>query len=478
MPRLTLINTNRMLPPIAPVGLDYIAGAARAAGVAVDMVDLGLAVDPDRMLRQYFADHSPSLVGLSFRNVDDCFWPGGAWFVPELASLVGTIRRLTDAPMVLGGVGYSIFARQVLAYCGAEFGIHGDGEEAVPALFDELQGARRFARVGGLLWRQNGALHANPPAWPAHLNLSARRDTVDNAAYFRQGGQMGIETKRGCNRPCIYCADPLAKGTALRRRDPEEVADEFQALLAQGVDVFHLCDAEFNLPVEHARAVCEALIRRRLGERIRWYAYLAVVPFDGELAGDMRRAGCVGINFTSDTASPPMLAAYRQPHATDDLTSAVRLCRRHGITVMTDLLLGGPGETPETVAESIAFFKRLGPDCAGAALGIRLYPGAAVTSQLLAQGPLEANRGLHRRYAGPIDLLKPTFYVSPALGEHPARLVRDLIGGDARFFPPEDPAAPVEGSGPGYNYNENRDLVEAIAQGARGAYWDILRRFP
>ncbi len=476
MALLTLVNTNRMIPPIAPVGVDYVAGAARLAGAAVDVLDLGLATDADRALRGYFSAHSPRLVGLSFRNIDDCFWPGGAWFVPELAVLVQTIRTLTEAPIVLGGVGYSIFARQVLAYCGVEFGIHGDGEEALPALLDELQGAQRFERVGGLLWRHDGVLRANPPAWPTRLAIPTGRDAIDNAAYFRQGGQMGVETKRGCNRHCIYCADPLAKGTALRLRDPAEIADEFQSLLAQGVDVFHLCDAEFNLPVEHARDVCEALIRRRLGERMRWYAYLAVVPFDAELADRMRRAGCVGINFTSDAASPAMLAAYRQPHRPEDLASAVRLCRNQGIAVMTDLLLGGPGETPETVAESIDFFRQIDPDCAGAALGIRLYPETAVTARLAAEGTLETCPGIHRRYGGQIDLLKPTFYVSPALGERPARLICDLIAGDSRFFGPTDDVETGDVPDSGYNYNENCVLTEAIAQGARGAYWDILRQ--
>lgn len=475
---LTLINTNRMRPPIAPVGLDYIAGAVRRAGAAVDVVDLGLAAEPETMLRDYFDRHSPRLVGLSLRNVDDCFWPGCAWFVPELAATVRAVRALTDAPVVLGGVGFSIFARQVLEYCGADFGIRGDGEPSLPALLCELEGGRRYERVGGLLWQRGGELHANPPAWPRRLAVPTGRDAVDNAAYFRQGGQMGVETKRGCNRHCTYCADPLAKGIALRLRDPDDVAAEFQSLLAQGVDVFHLCDAEFNLPPDHARAVCDALIRRRLGERMRWYAYLAVVPFDAELARRMRRAGCVGINFTSDSASPTMLDAYRQPHRPDDLVAAVRWCREQKIAVMTDLLLGGPGETPATVAESIAFFKRLDPDCAGAALGIRLYPQTAVTTQLAAEGPLAANPGIHRRYEGPLDLLRPTFYVSPGLGDRPAELIRDLIAGDPRFFAPADDAEPAGEPVPGYNYSENHELVDAIARGARGAYWDILRRRP
>ena len=100
---LTLINTNRMVPPIGPIGLDYIVGAARKVGIKVDVVDLCLTDDPLKALQTYFASHSPQLVGLSFRNVDDCFWPSATWFVPDLTETIRTIKTITDAPIVVGG---------------------------------------------------------------------------------------------------------------------------------------------------------------------------------------------------------------------------------------------------------------------------------------------------------------------------------------------------------------------------------------
>jgi len=476
---ITLVNANRMIPPIAPVGLDYVAGAARRAGLEVAILDLCLDPVPIRTLTDHFRHCSPELVGVSFRNVDDCFWPGSAWFVPDLVDLVEKIRRHSDAPIVLGGVGYSIFARELLLRSGADFGIRGDGEQAMVALAKELRNGRRFMSVPGLLWRENGDVHENPAAWPERWSAPSGRDAVDNAAYFRLGGQMGVETRRGCPRGCLYCADPLAKGPRSRLRDPAETADEIESLAAQGVDVLHLCDSEFNIPYDHALAVCEAWIRRRLGERVRWYAYLAVVPFDANLARAMRRAGCVGINFTADSAHAELLRAYGQPHGADDLAEAVRLCRAEGIAVMLDLLLGGPGETPHTVAQTLDRVRRIGPDCAGAALGIRLYPGTRMTARIASAGPMETNPGIRRRYDGPIDLLRPTFYISPALGERPAQLVRDLIGDDPRFFAPADESPTAESANAprrDHNYNDNQRLAQAIAAGARGAYWDILRK--
>jgi radical SAM superfamily enzyme YgiQ (UPF0313 family) len=342
----------------------------------------------------------------------------------------------------------------------------------------EIAGRGHFENVPGLVWRQAGEMRANPPAWPEKLSLPTARDNVDNFAYFQSGGQGAVETKRGCDRRCLYCADPLAKGPHVRRRDPREVADEFASLLAQEVDVLHLADAEFNVPREHALAVCEELIRRRMGEKVRWYAYMAVQPFDAALADAMKQAGCVGINFTADAAAEAMLATYRQPHRREDLATVARLCRERGIAVMLDLMLGGPGETPETAGDTINFVKRIDPDCAGAALGIRIYPGTAMHERLLAEGPPEANPNLRRWYEGPVDFLRPNFYIARTLGERPATLVRDLIGGDPRFFEPaEEPAPGIAAADAGsYNYSDNTPLVQAIRKGERGAYWHILQR--
>lgn len=476
---LTLVNTNMILPPIGPIGLDYIAATARNVGIDTDILDLCLSDNPARTLRNYFDNHSPQLVGLTFRNVDDCFWPSAQWFVPDLADTVKTIRTMTDAPIVIGGVGFSIFAEQIVKYTAADFGIHGDGDQAIVSLYNQLEGKKHFGQVPGLIWRKGEKLLCNKPAWPSQLSLPTSRDVIDNFSYFKRGGQCGLETKRGCNRPCLYCADPLAKGPTIRLRGPSEVADEAVALLAKGIDVLHFCDSEFNIPQSHALAVCEEFIRRSLGKRLCWYTYMAVVTFDAALAEAMRKAGCVGINFTGDSASAAMLKTYRQPHLKEDLASAVRLCRDNGIKVMIDLLLGGPGETPETVAETIAFIKQIDPDCAGAPLGVRIYPGTEMAQIVATEGPLETNQNLKRKYTGPVDFFKPTFYISASLGDEPAKLVCDLIAADKRFFEPmlENPPQTAGSSIPtDHNYNDNAQLTEAIKAGARGAYWDILHK--
>jgi tryptophan 2-C-methyltransferase len=470
---LTLINTNTMQPAIAPVGIDYIAGAAKKAGIETDYVDLCLADNRDVTLKDYFSKHNPELVGLSFRNVDDCFWPSCQWFVPKLAEQIKTIRKLTDAPIVVGGVGFSIFAPRIVEYTKADFGIRGDGEQAIIDLYEQVLNRRQLEKVPGLTWWQDDKVLTNKPVWLEPLSLSTSRDTVDNVTYFNRGGQLGIETKRGCGHNCIYCADRISKGTFVRVRKPAEVADEIESLFTREINVLHICDSEFNVSRNHAYAVCEELIRRGLGKHLKWYAYMAVIPFDAELAAIMRKAGCVGIDFTGDSGCDAMLGAYHQRHTRQDLANAVKWCKDNGITVMIDLIFGGPGETPASVRESIDFIKQINPDCAGAPLGVRVYPGTDMAITAAAEGPMETNPNIKRKYSGPVDLFRPTFYISHLMGQNPARLIKDFIAGDKRFFEPIDEA---DAALTDHNYNDNTELVDAIKTGSRGAYWHILHK--
>jgi len=473
-----------MKPAIAPLALDYLAGALARAGYEAAVVDLNLAADPHQALEDFFAARTAVAVGLTFRNSDDCFWPSGASFVPRLREIVAEVKGLTDAPVVLGGNGFSLFPAPILKACDCSFGIEGDGEEALVQLVRAFERGSGLEDVPGLVRRIGGReeYRCNPPHRPAPLSLSTTRDVVDNRRYFEEGGQMGVETKRGCPNRCTYCADPLSKGSRVRTRSPKEVGDEVESLLRQGIDVLHLCDSEFNIPPDHALAVCRELIRRGLGDRVRWYTYASIIPFADELARAMREAGCIGINFGADSANAQMLSAYGRSHRKPDIAAAVRLCRQHGIRVMLDLLLGGPGETEATVGETIAFMKEIGPDCVGSALGVRVYPGTALARQVMAEGALSRNPNLRRAGASASEhdhtadataaLLQPTFYISEALGENPAGLVKEIIAGDQRFFEPTE----EQGMPENYNYNQNLLLIEAIKNGARGAYWDILQQ--
>ena len=470
-PPVLLVNPNLMKPPVTPVGLDHIGQHLRLAGFDVRVLDLALEADLaaalDRELSREWL-----LVAVSVRNIDDSFAASRDFCLERTRTIVAAIRARTDAPVVLGGVGFSLFPQATLAYCDVRYGIRGEGEEPLSRLARCLADGRSPSRVPGLLVRRDGHLVVDNPPFRHDLAVlpAWRRDVVDNARYLAEGGQVGFETKRGCPNACAYCADPVAKGARVAARSPRQVADELEGLARRGIDVFHTCDAEFNVPRDHALAVCQELARRRLGRRIRWYAYAIPDGFDDELADAMARAGCVGVDFTADHADEGMLAALGRSHTPDDLRCAAAACLKKGLAWMFDLLLAGPGETRETIRHTIDFMKEVGPDRVGTSLGVRLYPGTPLVERLQAEGPLADNPSVF----GIEDnetLLRPVYYVEHRLGEDVDDYVRELIAGDDRFLFPSGNTSTEN-----YNYNDNSLLAAAIRKGARGAFWDILRR--
>ncbi|MBI2957221.1 MAG: radical SAM protein [Chloroflexi bacterium] len=467
-----LVNANTVRPPVAPVGLEYAGHALLAAGIPLEVVDLAFEPDWKAALARATAG-GPLAVGITVRNTDDCCFATGRSFLPWIAEVVAEAKRTTDAPVVLGGVGFSTAPQDVLAATGGDLGVHGEGEQALVMLARALAGgggAARVASLPNLAYRDGPRIRLTPRR---SLDLTRmplpRRRLFDNPRYQREGAMVGIETKRGCSGSCVFCADPVAKGKTIRARPPSIVADEFEDLLSQGVTWFHLCDAEFNIaPLtasDHAREVCQALISRGLGERVRWFAYCSPAPFDRELALLMKRAGCAGINFGVDSLDDAQLKRLGKGFRSADVEAVAGIMKQTGFNYMFDLLFGGPGETEATVRTTIEELRRLDVPLAGAAVGVRVYRGTPLW-EMAARGMLTP--GLRGE---PSSLTTPLFYAAPELGDDPLSLVASIAGDDPRFMVLAAPSA--KGS---YNYAGDEVLTRAIARGARGAYWDILRQ--
>jgi len=460
---VALVNTNRIKPPIAPIGLEYVAEALNAVGHHVEVIDLCWPDDWSSDIAHFLDKSEYGLIGITLRNTDDCAFTIRQSFLNEFANIVSEIRNQTNAPIVLGGVGFSTMPEQVLQLCPVDAGVWGDGEFVFSRLADRIEKKQKWDDLPNLIWRRDDRWYRNPPSTPSLENLPPMsRRWVDNRRYFREGGQLGIETKRGCPASCIYCADPIAKGKQVRARPPQAVADELEKLLEQGIDHIHTCDSEFNIPQRHAIEVCREIVRRGLGDKLRWYAYCSPGPFSPDLARLMRRAGCVGINFGVDSGDGEILRRLRRDFSPEDILNATRACKEAGMAVILDLLLGSPGETEESIVGTIELIRKAAPDRVGASVGVRVYPGTELAN-LVTQ--LQMKEGL----VGGSNPSEPLFFLEPEVSSFIFQLLDKLIGDDNSFFF-FDASRPKKN----YNYNANQRLIDAIREGYRGAYWDIL----
>jgi len=470
--KVLLVNTNQMKPPVVPLALDYLARALKKDNFEVDLLDLCFATDWVPEIDRYLATNSVLAIAVTLRNTDDCHFGGQEFFIPRFKEITDHLKTKTSVPLILGGAGFSVMPEAILEYCGLDLGIWGEGEYSLPLLLRKMAAGEDYHRVPGLVYRVGERFNRNRPRYLRLEYMPApERSTLDNRRYHAEGGMGAIETKRGCAQKCIYCADPLGKGRLVRCRSPQSVADEVAALLEMGVGHFHLCDSEFNLPLAHARDVCLEIIRRGLGSKVRWYAYCSPVPFDEELATLFQKGGCAGINFGADSGNDFMLRTLGRNFRVEDLARTAQICHRQGLVFMYDLLQGGPGETRESLRESIDAMKRLSPSRVGASIGVRVFPGTKLASLVRKQGPIGKNPNLQGVIRGNENFFAPIFYLSSALGADAPEYLASLIAGDDRFF-----SNFPDAGNKNYNYNENILLMQAIKKGYRGAFWDILRR--
>ena len=470
--RVLLINCNKIKPLVAPIGLDYLASSLKGAGHDVDIIDLSFHSDSGPAFGEYFEKKKVDVVGVTVRNTDDCYFASQEFFIPKIKEVVHEIKKLTNAPVVLGGCGFSIMPAKILEFCQADFGIKGEGEKAFSLLLSRLLDGQDFSDIPGLVYPSGGRYVLNEPDF---LDLDKasffERGNIDNSKYFREGGQGNIETKRGCNQSCIYCADPVAKGHKIRLRSPQNVIAELESLYAKGVDCFHFCDSEFNNPISHAVSICKELVSSGLSEKIRWYTYACPVPFPEDFAFLMKRAGCAGIDFGVDSGDEAMLQVLGRDFSVEETVKTAESCHKAGIIFMYELLLGGPGETKESAKRTIELMKKISPARVGLSIGIRIYPETKLAEMITKNGAMSENPSLFGCVDGNEDFLKPVFYLDSNVAGDISAFLADLIGDDKRFF-----FANPDNKDQNYNYNENEALVEAVKKGYRGAYWDILRR--
>jgi len=462
-----------MRPPVTPVSLDYLGSACSDAGIEVDLVDCSVEPDWSKQLSHVLAE-KPILVGITVRNIDDSYFASRDFSLRRIIPVLEEIKKSTEAPICLGGVGFSIFPSESLEFCDVPYGICGCGEESLVKLVIALKDKIEPETVPGLVWMENGNCRSNAIlSVPLEKIDLASRPLIDNRYYFENGGQVGFETKRGCSLNCVYCPEPLIRGKDVRVRNPLNVVEELTNLYNRGIDVFHTCDSEFNCPYSHAVLVSKAIIESGLGSKIKWYAYCSPEYFTEELAHLMRQAGCVGIDFGADHGDDKMLRRLGHGYTSDDLIRIRKICLKHNITCMFDLLLGSPGETKESIETTILLMKKIRPDRVGISLGVRLYPITRLGRKIIeaSKGTLSENPSLFGDLEDNESLFRPTYYCDVSLGEDVEDWLHGIVGDDPRFL-----LGRRTDSNLNYNYNDNPELIEAIKQGHRGAYWDILRR--
>jgi radical SAM superfamily enzyme YgiQ (UPF0313 family) len=413
--RILFISPNRLrivVPPL-PLGLASVV-ATVAKEHEVRVLDFMFAADPLAEARRLVTEFAPEIIALSVRNIDNQDSRNPISYVGEVKELVQILRELSPATIVVGGAGFSIMPREFMAFLETDFGVAGEGEGAFQEFLAALQGDRDWDAVSGLVWRQGEEWRENPVQRVAALK-SLPRPALE---YFRpdlyqeaQGsaklpGMVPVQTRRGCPMKCIYCTTPLLEGRRFRAWEPAQVAAWLAAWHEKwGVTRFYFVDNLFNCPPSYAKELCRAIIALNLP--LTWGALINPSAPDRELFRLCQEAGGIFMQVGNESGSELVLSKLGKGFGRRQVELTFSLMEEEGIAYSCFLLLGGPGETPETVQESVALLEQYHPQMVNLTVGVRIYPGLALHRQALEEGVVAPRD----------NLLWPRFYLSPAIKE-------------------------------------------------------------
>jgi radical SAM superfamily enzyme YgiQ (UPF0313 family) len=372
-PRALLINPYYPVSetPSPPLGLAYLAGALEAAGVTVQILDLVVMPQTSSTLSAVLNRFQPDVVGVT-----------AVTMTAETAfDLLREVKAVAPEVVTVMGGPHATFSTKATLTAVPELDVivRGEGEGTLIDLV-AARDRRQWFRIPGLAFRDNG--HIRHTLWRAPENDLGRlpdpaRHGLPLGRYRTLGMPVSVTTSRGCPFECVFCVGRRMVGARVRYRPPLRVVAEIEGLAALGFRQVNLADDLFTANPRHCLAICDEILRRGLA--VRWSSFARVDTVSVPLLTRMREAGCHAVSFGIESGSPEILKRVRKKITLKQAEAAVRMCRQAGLEAHASFILGLPGETPATLAQTMAFARRLGDQ--GLNYGFHLlapFPGTAV----------------------------------------------------------------------------------------------------
>ncbi len=376
MQKVTLVNPPQFSNyPQPPMGLILIAAVLESKGYSVNLIDANfLGLKP--------ADIMPLL--------GDTDVLGLTSMTPTVSRAIDIAREVKvekpDLPVIMGGPHATLLPDETMAVAPeVDIIVRGEGEESFVNLLTALEDRRSLENVRGITYRKDGVVVNNSPS-PEISDLNSLpflayhliplKSYKPHPPHGRAFPFAVLITSRGCPYDCGYCSKPVF-GKRFRGQSPARVADEIAWLKEKyGIREIAFYDDSFTLDMDRAFKICEELIRRKLN--IIWSCETRVNLVDATLLRKMKQSGCYSISYGLESGSQEILDVIDKGTTLEQAEKAVRYTREAGIHAIGYFMIGSPGETPDTIKQTIRFAKKLKVDFAQFSIttpfpGTRLY---------------------------------------------------------------------------------------------------------
>ncbi len=364
----------RLLPPVPPMSLCYIAAILENNGFRVHVIDQYAYRLNNEQLLQKIKDIRPDTVGFS------CLTPT----INNIRELSKKIRLFNkDIKIVLGNLHATLFADEILKEKIADVVVRGEGEYTALELFSVIRSGRSFSRIKGISYRTGADIVHNQDR-PAIKNLEdipyPAWHLLNWKCYSKapmlglKGPAVLIQASRGCLFQCSFCAqDKIHKG--FRTRDVNSVIDEIEYVHKRlGIRNFVFGDSFFPHSLEQGYEFSEKLRVRNLHKKIKWVIETRIDQINAALLEKMKEAGLYLIMFGFESGSQRILDSMGKNVNIEVAKQTMAIVKKSEILTLGLFMIGMPEETVETCKETINFAKQL--DCDMIKFNIVIpYPG-------------------------------------------------------------------------------------------------------
>ncbi len=408
MKKVLLINSNvEIFPyPVAPLGIALVASSLKNK-YQVRVFDS--AFNTTEELLNVIGNFNPDYIGIGLRNIDNVTMRSCKWYLNDIKTRIfDPIKSNYNIPLIIGGSGFSIAPEQVFDFLGVDYGVIGEAEEIFPLLLSKLDHNEEID-LPNVLSEKNKEVRLSGYSKKELYLPKANIDQFINIDPYKTRGSYPIQTKRGCTHKCIYCSYPNIEGKEYRLRPVSDIVDEIEETQQRIPDItFEFVDSTFNSPLQHAIDICKEVVKRGLNVKLRT---MGVNP--GEVTEElillMKQTGFSQIDCTPDSAAGIMIRKYKKNFSKNKLIECAEIIRKHDMPTMWFFMIGGPGETEETILETFEFIDEYiyEEDMVHITEGIRIIPDTDLYSIALEEKVISPE----------MNVLDPMFYVSPTVGK-------------------------------------------------------------
>lgn len=347
---------------VVPIGLYYIGAILKEHRHDVEILNWHDMKDRDEEMSEMLREKRPDIIGFSIVNAN-------RWGAIDAAKTAK--RVLPNVVIVFGGIGATFLWRHLMEHFGEiDYIVLGEGEDTFLKLVSCLESKRiqDISTIKGIVYRSGKRIHSTGPAEP--IRDLDRLPMPSEYFTFQH-----VSSSRGCPSACTFCGSPRFWGRRVRFHSPEYFVRQLEQLYQKGVSFFYVSDDTFTMREDRVIQICEKIIEKRLP--ITWFAISKVNAITERMLYFMRRAGCIQISFGVESGAETIRRVLNKDISTDAIKTAFALTRKYGILPRAYFIYGSPGETPETIQQTVDLMNEIKPLSAIFYI-LDIFPGTAL----------------------------------------------------------------------------------------------------